>query len=133
MVSALFAEFLSHRMHEATVQAWSKPGLVTRVLLLSFQVGCTPCLVMWPCTASSSPQVQWAQVLLISCARRLLLCHHPEVMPCHNPGMRAQCECVLRPAILQALAVTPPVPGCHVKHAEHWHLPGLCSPASSCP
>eukprot|EP00891_Asterochloris_glomerata_P008512 jgi/Astpho2/8512/Aster-x1524 len=37
MVSALFAEFLSHRMHEATVQAWSKPGLLTRVILLYFQ------------------------------------------------------------------------------------------------
>ncbi len=54
MVSALFAEFLSHRMHEATVQAWSKPGLVTRVILLYFQVSCTACPVMWPCTANFS-------------------------------------------------------------------------------
>ena len=83
MVSALFAEFLSHRMHEATVQAWSRPGLVTRAVLLCFQVGYTPCPVMRPCRVSFSPQVQRAQSVFHA------MCLAAKVPPCHTPGMCA--------------------------------------------
>ena len=92
MVSALFAEFLSHRMHEATVQAWSRPGLVTRLILLCFQVSCTPCPVMWPCTASLSSQVQRAHMLLLPCACLLKCCPAKSI----TLGIGAQCECVVQ-------------------------------------